>query len=46
VFEQPAVKLDNFQTRAMGKLLKQCDLISKVVKDPKTKKSVRGWMKS
>ena len=46
VFEQPAVKLDNFQTRAMGKLLKQCDLVSKVIKDPKTKKSIRGWVKS
>lgn len=45
-FEQPIVKLDNFQTRAMGKLLRQCDLVYKVVKDPKTKKCVKGWTKS
>jgi predicted P-loop ATPase len=45
-FEQPIVKLDNFQTRAMGKLLRQCDLVYKVVKDPKTKKCVKGWVKS
>lgn len=45
-FEQPIVKLDNFQTRAMGKLLRQCDLVYKVVKDPKTKKCVKGWVKT
>ena len=45
-FEQPIVKLDNFQTRSMGKLLKQCGLVYKVVKDPKTKKCVKGWTKS
>lgn len=45
-FEQPIVKLDNFQTRAMGKLLRQCDLVYKVVKDPKTKKCVKGWVKA
>lgn len=43
VFEQPMVKLDRFQTKEMGKLLKQCGMVYKVIKDPQTKKCVRGW---